>query len=528
MREGAFIGVTVEQGSGIPAPRFEAFSPEQQVVAHAMRGMADLETVSEDEMRNATTEIVQAAEAIKQESRQRARVTVFERLKRFSKTKIGKGTLLLSGLNVLHLEPVVKAAGAHMEEVRSHREATSFIKDLPSQEDMRADLEQFYGKVILDSELPKDSADAPSISPSERHEKTQGDHLYAENHLEKMKHAEKTSEQDIGDFVTTFLPRQWTASSAIERFGVAPQPIPMPKEYGIDGHAAGVCHSGTGSLPARIEFAPGISVERQGFVHLASHEAAHANDWKRSSDLSSGERLTLLYSVTKRVASKTRMKFDYVEDIKNDDKQYERLYKTTEYWAKLMEVALTTEAKTEKGWETEFLTKASQRFVNEPRYHDAKEDLSIVRWYLNTVAPDFKPWEALPLRQEFQIGRAMGAADEALASIPPGAVKVFLSQPGRMHYSNLDERFVDGAGYELSPETEAAWEQMKELRLQIEHVTQPTAGSGALDRGTLIRSAERLVSILRGLKAYEKSLLEEHIDRASMVMPDSTMNGDSL
>jgi len=71
------------------------------------------------------------------------------------------------------------------------------------------------------------------------------------------------------------------------------------------------------------------------FGRVLAHEFAHANDWERDNEMSTTERADLILAIAKRLESEDRYKSDYVESINNSDKQKERYYKATEYWAEI-------------------------------------------------------------------------------------------------------------------------------------------------------------------------------------------------
>jgi hypothetical protein len=522
MREGVFIGMTVETDAGIPASRFKSFPIEQQAAIRGMERHADVNKVPDEALADTAIDVTEASKEIRMESEQKARVGLMRELEKFSKGRFAQA-LVLSGMfaagSRVHslegkgLDAVARGAAVLSPETN----AKSFLKNLPDIKRMRSELELLYGAEVLSEQIPLDSLAVVRGSHEDVRPETGGLHAAHEQHVDVTR--------EIQDFTKSFLPPQWVGTSTIERFIVADKPIPMPKEYGIEGYADGVCAAGGGTDAAQIQFAPGKSAESEGFIGLASHEAAHANDWLRSNTLSYADRTALLYLVTKRVASSEHIKFAYVERIKNEDPHKQLITKVTEYWAEMMSMALTTDAKTERSWENIFLNKAAslgRDIPTERARNSAKDDLQIIRWYLKTSTPGFKPWEATSARKEFQRGYVMQAVEDALKKIPAGSLKVFLSADGVMGYPEMGMR-EGNRDEQLSGDVDAASSLLMEMRTRIEQTRNPSAGNGVLrtDR-SLSNMAEELAMVLKRLSPYDRRALEEYMRDVGTIIAGSS------
>ncbi|MBI2035203.1 MAG: hypothetical protein HYT12_00790 [Candidatus Liptonbacteria bacterium] len=71
------------------------------------------------------------------------------------------------------------------------------------------------------------------------------------------------------------------------------------------------------------------------FFYILSHEIGHANDWGSDNEMNFSERFDLLLAMRERLRSEDRHISDYVENIKNEDKQKELYLKASEYWAEI-------------------------------------------------------------------------------------------------------------------------------------------------------------------------------------------------
>jgi hypothetical protein len=306
------------------------------------------------------------------------------------------------------------------------------LEGLPSYEAMRRELAESFGEETLENEIPVHTEDyVESIRKMREKQERTKEPLQVNGFEEKYGIPDEAMRRIIGETV----PSGWSGAGTVSRLSIASERIPMSDESGLHGHADGVCLDGKWTDASTILVAPDYKPSQET-PELLIHELAHANDWNRSNVLSPEDRLTLLHLVHGRVSSPDHLRFPYVESINNPDKKAEHLRKCTEYWAVLMEKALTIPAESKKEWELAFRTMAVETWAH-PQAHPSKDafgqkDLRIVNWYLNAVDPSFRPWEAVKKRRDL-IEKTMLEAygrevQERLRPIPSAPLRVLFRQ----------------------------------------------------------------------------------------------------
>jgi hypothetical protein len=120
----------------------------------------------------------------------------------------------------------------------------------------------------------------------------------------------------------------------------------MEKNYGIDAEAS--ARSGSSPLEdkSKIIFqkmstpgtkTPGTQDEWNVFIQNLdwhfSHEIGHANDWEHEGRTDFKHRVEFLYEVSNSCFTEGAYRDEYIDFIKNKDKNKENYYKTAEYWA---------------------------------------------------------------------------------------------------------------------------------------------------------------------------------------------------
>jgi len=194
------------------------------------------------------------------------------------------------------------------------------------------------------------------------------------------------SNEVVGQIVRETFPNGWYDRNLSEIKLSPEEKIPMTTGYNVPKDALAVCQPDvrTGGRHA-IKF--GVITKdftpEQILSKYLSHELAHAHDF-RYALIPPEKRLELFSKIVERLAAKNRMHSGYVEEINNEDKQVELDIKATEYFAEIV-----------------------SEYLNDPvvaKYRMAKEDIEIVKGFLATIDPEFKPEEAAAKRQKLISG----------------------------------------------------------------------------------------------------------------------------
>ena len=229
-------------------------------------------------------------------------------------------------------------------------------EDLPSYEDMRRELEGAIGRGRLEQEIPVYSADYVRSAREKRAERERR----AERLAVRLESKLGLPDDRVREIIRATTPRSWTGESAIEHLTMADERIPMPREYGIEAYADGICEHGVSHEASGIRLSPDFQTEPIAF-NLLNHEFAHANDWRRSNTMPPEDRLTLLHLIHRRVESDDRIHFNYVEKIQNPDSRELHLRRMTEYWAELMSMAMDLPARNADEWAARFIGESRLR-----------------------------------------------------------------------------------------------------------------------------------------------------------------------
>lgn len=435
MRE-RFISVKSEQRTGIPERRIAASEPFAEPLARAVRSLPGGEKVPNEAIRDEAEEILEKVKELRNKGRSQSRASFMSILRRRG-GQIAAPVALISGIGIGARFAAQTKTGKLLTDTAALADVTRWetkpaLEDLPSYEDMRRELEGAIGRELLREEIPVNPADYATYLREWRRERER----QAERVSVRLEAGTGLPDARMREIIRETTPPSWTGVHAIESVSVSAGKIPLPKEYGIEGYADGICEHGVSHEPSGIRLSPDYWSKPVQFS-LLDHEFAHANDWRRSNTLAPQDRLTLLYLVHTRVSSDERIKFSYVESIKNDDPKQQHLVRIREYWAELMKMALDTPADNEQGW--------VRKMTYDAGLHDAKpverggkksesgaDDVRLVRWYLSVTDPDFRPWNAARARAEL-VDRTMREAiddrvREALDGLPPGKIRAIVAK----------------------------------------------------------------------------------------------------
>jgi hypothetical protein len=148
----------------------------------------------------------------------------------------------------------------------------------------------------------------------------------------------------VSDLLTKRYPAQWFISTDAVLF--VNEERDLPEEYGIEDIEAGLAGQADGGSiyhekPGKISLFKQFSYDMKNITSILDHEFAHQNDWTRNIILSEPQRIKLLCDATSAFSESKEFFSEYVESIKNDDKQREAYIKVTEYWAEAIEQYMT-------------------------------------------------------------------------------------------------------------------------------------------------------------------------------------------
>jgi hypothetical protein len=227
---------------------------------------------------------------------------------------------------------------------------------------------------------------------------------YADNYKESTGMAlENLDKLDIDEKAFRDLldiyPRSW--SSNLKSISINPHFVPMPYP-GLEGEAEFAhCERTWKGDPIKIEFTSdslrSASRNTRLFVlETLSHELAHAADPGSNVRLSAKQSLSLKYMTLVAVSDPGRPKFSYPESIKaktDKDKQAETQAKMTEYFAEIMDFAIShANGDTWETWRLNLIKRLESEKHATPQA--AEWNVKLIKDYFQWSDPDYKVWEA--------------------------------------------------------------------------------------------------------------------------------------
>ena len=146
--------------------------------------------------------------------------------------------------------------------------------------------------------------------------------------------------EDVQQFLRVRFPSVLTNQESVRRLTFTTERIPMHAEYGIPGYEGGHCTLSPGRTPSEIVITIdglGGQINGSGVLSLLRstlpHELMHAGDPLNAAHMDPQTRLEVLYLATQRVQSSDRLRFAYVESIRQPNPQRRLVYKMREYIA---------------------------------------------------------------------------------------------------------------------------------------------------------------------------------------------------
>lgn len=274
---------------------------------------------------------------------------------------------------------------------------TDHLEGLPSPDVMREELTEAFGRERLNDAIPVEGLDRIGVA---RKLRTARESISEALDVTGLQEHFGIPNEALQDVVTETTPVAWHSSLAVKDIKVRDHDLPMPKGYGSQKTARGTFSFGTGSHTGHMEL--GLNAMNSGELSdIVIHELTHGGDWRSANVMAPEDRLALLYAVHGRTRSVGRIRFPYVESIQNPDQKEEVYKKTEEYFAELLEMALTIPAEHREEWSEKFFQQAAETMTDaeaKPVASIGEEDLRIVEWYFRTIDPDFRPWEAAKQR----------------------------------------------------------------------------------------------------------------------------------
>jgi hypothetical protein len=360
---------------------------------------------------------------------------------------------------------------ARMTRVQAETTEGADAPELPGYPEMLASVTSTYG-----SELPglmtiqlHDILSASSESESTSHESFPTDVRGFE--------AIGYRNESIRRYIEEGYPEGFFGRDAVRSVRYVTERISMPERYHITGYEAGHCASGEGDEPALIVLTPD-AVNRwdraQMFERVLTHELAHAADWIRADAIPPHIRLEILYRLTERLRSDTRLRFAYVEAIQGDSQEEEMASRVQEYLAELVPAVFNAYADNQEGVDMVFDEDLSAAIRLASR-HDttpeaAMEDLRIVQRLVRELDPEFSFTESARRRrdvwQEMETERATRLVEHEVERIEDVRLRHALMdvfhldrdaiQPGYYLYDMTEEEIADDLFYAEGSNAEAS------------------------------------------------------------------------
>ncbi len=390
-------------------------------------------------------------------------------------------------------------------------------RPLPSYETMRADLERLLGREQLREMIPVNAADMNERWRGESRREAEREPRLDVRGFEAM----GLSNDRVREYITRGFPREWTSRTSVSSVSYVTHRIPMPEQYGIHGHEAGHCtispDGSSSEIVVTIDaldradvFGEQTRDESMSLLRsIIPHELAHAGDWLNAADLDPRARLEILWRVMQRVRSPDRLRFPYVENIRNDNVQREWRDKATEYLAELaramFEARASADGRKANRWRSVLATNLSRQYGT----HDfaAQEDIRI----MERLLPDFDWAEASRARGTLLTGllrdRMRFAMERPLSHVEDSRLRAYLLDAFRMHPEDarpalLLSRFGNEDLGEADAEVKEAYERAMVEALERLKQNAPLEMRSALDAWIIL--AQNL-TYARGLSWFPSS-----------------------
>jgi hypothetical protein len=136
------------------------------------------------------------------------------------------------------------------------------------------------------------------------------------------------------------------------------------------------------------------------FWRIMDHELAHSEDWTLKNGTSFKYRVQMLKRILDRVKSDDRYKSEYVESIKDTNKEAELYRKCMEYWAEIFQAYISGNDTLQISDKIKS-SKLAEYFLNYNKSKQlSKEDYDIVHDYIMVTDPEFDLAKSRAIRAE--------------------------------------------------------------------------------------------------------------------------------